>query len=377
MVKKRVLIRSIAVSVVVILLVAVCGRESRSLRQVRHTKLQRVGASYSADVPPMITFVNVALGGFRGVIADMLWLRVSKLQEERRFVELVQLSDWITKLEPHLADVWVFHAWNMAYNVSVLMSRPEDKWRWVENGFELLRDEGVPLNPRNATLCRELGWIFQHKMGMDGDSAVSYYRKEWAREISAYLEDGGKRPGDDTLMASELFEWMKMDTAAMADLEERFGTIDWRLPDAQSLYWGMRGLENARTNEQLPCRRMIYTSLIEMARRNGKLVGDPLVEGYVFQAVPNTPLIDSTVAFLEETMAKHAFSGIRYAYVGFLRDAMRIRMMEKREAEARALYDKLVAFFSGKTDQKLPPFEQTLAAEDSVFEKMLLSAGFR
>ncbi len=49
----------------------------------------------------------------------MLWMRAIHLQEEARVLELVQLSDWITALEPQFTTVWAFHAWNMAYNVSI------------------------------------------------------------------------------------------------------------------------------------------------------------------------------------------------------------------------------------------------------------------
>ena len=161
-------LKQLAAAAAIVALVAACGAQSRALRETRRTRLAHHGASYSADVPPAVTFVTVTLGGFRGMIADLLWLRASRLQEERRYVELVQLSGRITKLEPHMPEVWSFHAWNMAYNISVMMARPEDRWRWVLNGIELLRDEGVPLNPRSAMIHRELGWIFQHKLGKIG-----------------------------------------------------------------------------------------------------------------------------------------------------------------------------------------------------------------
>lgn len=87
-----------------------------------------------------MAFTTVALGGFRGIIADMLWMRASELQNEGKFFELAQLADWITKLEPRFPTVWAFHAWNMAYNISVLFPDPEDRWRWVQQGIRLLRD---------------------------------------------------------------------------------------------------------------------------------------------------------------------------------------------------------------------------------------------
>src|SRR5215831_1771620 len=100
------------------------------------------------NAPPVLAFTTVALGGFRGLIANALWIRANDLQLEDKFFEQVQLSDWITKLEPTFAHVWVVQAWNMAYNISVNFRDPTDRWRWVQNGIELLRDQGLRYNPK-------------------------------------------------------------------------------------------------------------------------------------------------------------------------------------------------------------------------------------
>ncbi|MGI5869893.1 MAG: hypothetical protein ACOX9C_10685 [Kiritimatiellia bacterium] len=368
--------RQLAAGAAIIALAAACGFQSQALRQTRRTQLTHQSVGYSADVPPVVTFVTVSLGGFRGIISDLLWLRASRLQEERRFVELVQLSGWVTRLEPHNPEVWTFHAWNLAYNVSVMMSRPEDRWRWILNGIEMLRDQGVPLNPRNATIHRELGWIFQHKLGYDGDPGHAYYRTDWARRIAPCLGGGGSRPAPSSPAATELESRFKMEVKTMAEIEARFGRIDWRVPMAQSLYWGWKGLAFADDRERLPCRRMVYVSLMEMARRQGRLLGDPQSENWTFAVAPSTAVIEPTLDFIEETMAEHRFNGIRYAYMGLLRDAMRIRVAEKRNADALRIYARFTAFLSGKTDAPLPTFQEALAADDALFERLLLSAGF-
>src|SRR5437867_11259958 len=95
------------------------------------------------NAPPILAFTTVALGGFRGLIANALWIRATDLQDEDKFFEMVQLADWITKLQPHFVTVWVHQAWNMAYNISVKFSNPYDRWLWVQRGIELLRDGGV------------------------------------------------------------------------------------------------------------------------------------------------------------------------------------------------------------------------------------------
>src|SRR5215510_4034471 len=104
------------------------------------------------NAPPMLAFTTVALGGFRGLISNVLWIRATDLQDEDKFFEMAQLADWITKLEPHFVQVWLVQAWNMAYNISVKFKEFPDRWRWVKRGLELLRDEGLHYNPNEVLI---------------------------------------------------------------------------------------------------------------------------------------------------------------------------------------------------------------------------------
>jgi hypothetical protein len=92
-------------------------------------------------------------------------MRANDLQQDDKFFEAAQLADWITDLEPHFSQVWLFQAWNMAYNISIKFKDFPDRWRWVERGIELLRDDGLRYNPDDVLIYRELAWFFQHKMG--------------------------------------------------------------------------------------------------------------------------------------------------------------------------------------------------------------------
>src|SRR5690348_8955185 len=58
------------------------------------------GAGLGTNAPPVLAFTTVALGGFRGLIANALWIRANELQQDGKFFEMVQLADWITKMEP-------------------------------------------------------------------------------------------------------------------------------------------------------------------------------------------------------------------------------------------------------------------------------------
>jgi len=143
------------------------------------------------NAPPSLAFATVAMGAFRGLIVDILWMRADKLKEEGKFFDAKQLAEWITTLQPRFAAVWDFQAWNMAYNISVAIpnTQPEERWRWVRNGYELLRDRAIELNPKSITLYRSLAWIFQHKIGGVTDDVHRYYKREIAISIRSVLGD--------------------------------------------------------------------------------------------------------------------------------------------------------------------------------------------
>ena len=134
------------------------------------------------NVPPSLAFATIATGAFRGLLVDVLWIRADNLKEEGQFFDAKQLAEWITILQPRFASVWEFQAWNMAYNISVTIpaTRPDQRWRWVKNGYELLRDKGIEKNPRSILLYRELARTFQHKIGGISDDAHRYYKLQLA-----------------------------------------------------------------------------------------------------------------------------------------------------------------------------------------------------
>jgi len=79
-------------------LLALSGLTQRRLNQDRVALGVTRGESLGQTAPPVLAFTTVALGGFRGLIANALWIRAIELQEQDKYFEKVQLTDWITKL---------------------------------------------------------------------------------------------------------------------------------------------------------------------------------------------------------------------------------------------------------------------------------------
>lgn len=307
------------------------------------------------NAPPLMVFTTVVLGGLRGVLADMLWLRVSYLQDQGQYVELVQLSDWITKLEPRCSEIWGFHAWNLAYNVSVMFGSPEDRWRWVEHGIELLKDEGLHYNPGSAKLCWELGWLYQHKVGAPLDSAHPYYKRKLANAVSRVLPDGRLPSALSEDSVKYCKEVLKMDPPFIREIDRKHGPLDWRLPESHAVYWAERGRLTADAQELVACDRMVFQSMAVLFKR-GKLEYNLAAGTYVRQ--PDVNLLAKAIGAYERAMKKHPQQqSIRTAYANFLKHAVLLLDGRGRQKEARAAFELLhLQFPSTETIAGYEPF---------------------
>jgi len=185
-----------------------------------------------ASAPVLAEGAFAALGGFRSIAAEVVWFRADRLQDEGRYVELAQLASVLTFMEPHTPEVWSYAAWNLAYNVSVMMPTAEDRWRWVYAGLRLLRDEGLRYNPREAEIYRELAWMFELKLGANIDNAAATYRTRW----KAIVEDVKSRGAWDEL---------RMEPLRMMQIEKATGFKDWTDPQLSAIYWAAAGLQYA------------------------------------------------------------------------------------------------------------------------------------
>lgn len=192
----------------------------------------RLAASSPVRSPVAGESILAALGGLRSLAAEIVWFRMDRLQERGRYGELVQLSSWLAFLEPHESEVWIYSAWNLAYNISVRMPREEDRWPWVHEAVKMLRDRGLKWNPDSAAIYRELAFLFELKIGADIDSAAPYYREQWKKTVDGALARGA-------------WEELGMDAGAAARIAREEGIDDWTDPQASAIYWARLGLERS------------------------------------------------------------------------------------------------------------------------------------
>ena len=181
-------------------ILVICIAFSVALSPAISTEAGRAQLTYSDTAqegdPPEIALA-IAMGAFRGLFVNILWIRAQELKDEGRFHESIELARAITRLQPRFPRVWGFHAWNLAYNISVATETAPERWRWVQAGIDLLRQEGIPRNPNDMQLQRELAWIFMHKVQGISDDANRYYKREMARDWTAIIGPSPPRPRID------------------------------------------------------------------------------------------------------------------------------------------------------------------------------------
>lgn len=189
---------------------------------LRYTDVSVEGA------PPFVA-LGTAIGAFRGLIVDYLWIKVNLMKEQGLYYEVMADADLITKLQPRFAPVWSFHGHNMAYNISVATNTPEERWEWVNAGIRLLRDEGLRINPQDLILHKDLAFWHAHKLDGVSDDAHLYYKLEFARIWHSLL-------GEPPVGEEERIAWIK----AIADAPATLQQAELETPEVKELVEKLR-----------------------------------------------------------------------------------------------------------------------------------------
>ena len=398
-------------------------------RTIEEERLRFTGTV--TDAPPAMVFTTVALGSFRGLLADILWLRSESLKGQKNYFEMVQLARWITDLQPNYSGGTVYLAWNLAYNISVTSSDWEDRWYWVNEGIKLIRDKAMVYNPDDPMLYRELSWIYLHKLGNLMDDAHLYYKNQMATQMTnvlgrslydlkpladapvgkeefmrLYPEDhplwqavreAGYKDYDqlaalfrepvqvalpenlkirseyyqalDAHFRAELLrERFKLDPKRMVALDEKYGRMDWRVPESQAIYWAEIGVEKSAANGRVDVNCMrIVTHGLQAAFRSGRVL---MIDNdaRTFQAVPNLNLADSAYAAFEaaeeEFVASGAGESFRSAKINYLKDAIPLIYIYGNRSKAQEFFEKLQEIDGPQRQRTLDEFVRNHFIED-------------
>ena len=189
-----------------------------------------------------------------------------------------------------------------------------------------------------------------------------YYKEQWSKEMARVFAK--KKPNLDELIhpqtedqkerARLLRETYKMDPEFMKQVDEEYGPLEWRLPEAHAIYWAALGLKKAAENptkikqdDLITLRRVIYQSML-LSFQRGRLVTNPFANAFEFG--PNLEIIPK-VNFAYEQAAKEDEKNrdhIEKAHRNFLRDAVYFLYEYNRLADAAQWYKYLSTKYPDK-----------------------------
>lgn len=215
---------------------------------------------------PKQVALGIAMGAFRGMFVNYLWIRANHLKEEGRYHESIELSRVITALQPRFPQVWVFHAWNMAYNISVQTLTNRERWKWVTAGIDLLRQKGVPANPNDLIIHKELAWIFLHKIGGYTDDANMYYKRQLAAEWTMALGQPplpDPRDRDDESAKKKWMDWLRPIVEAPSSIEDAIAAE----PGVRALVDALKAQTNFDPDFRVVQNYTVMTAILASAER--------------------------------------------------------------------------------------------------------------
>lgn len=257
----------------------------------------------SPETPPLIVLTTVALGGFKGLFVDILWLQLIDLCKREQYFKVIPISNWIITLQPNFSSVWVFNSWNLAFNISVQFISAEDRWGWVKKALEMLKEKGLHYNPRNPRIYREIAWITLMRLCKNQDVQHIQYKQIFMQEISDTFNACGLNPitletQDKALATETLRVKLSLDLGKMRAINAKYGPFDWRLPDAHALYWAQKSLDLSKDNKDFKSSKIIQDAL-KLSFIRGRIATDD--QGNI-RLFPNPAMFDITDKYFIDTI---------------------------------------------------------------------------
>ena len=183
-----------AVLVVVGLLKLPAERDLARLHREEHFR----GVEFNLDLREKLGQLGfiAALSGFRGIVADALFIQAHAAWENTQWGRMLWLFRQVTTLQPRVLMFWDIAAWHMAWNASVAAmndpNQPRQSLRvkaqreYFAIGKELLQ-RGIKNNPDRPELYEALARLYKEKYN-DHERASEYYAKAAALPEAAVFD---------------------------------------------------------------------------------------------------------------------------------------------------------------------------------------------
>ncbi len=130
----------------------------------RMRREHELGETTLGNVDPASATMNLVLLGLRGIAVSTLWMQLDEEKNTKDWARMRATTESIILLQPHFVKVWLFHGWNLSYNVSAEWDDVRDRYYWVKEGAKFTMN-GSDRNSRSPELYFQIGQITGHKVG--------------------------------------------------------------------------------------------------------------------------------------------------------------------------------------------------------------------
>jgi hypothetical protein len=136
------------------------------------------------------------LGGFRSVIADLLFIDAHAAWERTDWTHLLLRLRQSTELQPHAIMFWDIAGWHMAWNASIAAENDESRApaarqrssrEYIELGRDFL-NRGIGNNPHKPQLYEALARLQRDRLHDHAGAAENFYKASQLPGCASYDE---------------------------------------------------------------------------------------------------------------------------------------------------------------------------------------------
>ena len=180
----------------------------------------------------------------------------------------------------------------------------------------------------------------------------------WPASLSALAGDAAHAPAWHTLnlwhRATLLRTRQHLDLTQALAVDDEYGPLDWRLPQAQAIYWGAHDHKAGTLSVEGLDYGQLFRQSMENAMLYGRLLIDP--EAGILATSPNLEMIGRVNDYYDDMPARTAYSDRDHVlHHQFLERAVALLYSCDRRDEAQRLYDWLGEIY-GKPTPELDDF---------------------
>jgi len=126
--------------------------------------------------------VVAALGGFRTVAADLLWLKAERVWNGGDWWMMLPILDVVTQLDPQFLLAWKVYGWHAAYNLHGESQTLSEKNWWLDHGVDAL-ERSVEANPDSWEMYFELGWTLYDRAHEPWRAAERFWQADQFEDV--------------------------------------------------------------------------------------------------------------------------------------------------------------------------------------------------